>query len=104
LEGLASTPDKNDDIWFSGEEFFLFRYDPAASTLTEYALPTSVYLAVWSIAQAGTGQILLGTTKGLWIKDPDNNLNPFQFSKLNGETMLNESTIYHILETRKAYG
>ncbi|HXR81688.1 MAG TPA: response regulator, partial [Saprospiraceae bacterium] len=101
LVGLASTTDKNDGIWFVGEDYFLFRYDPAASSLTEYALPTPVYFAVWSIAQAGTGQILLGTTKGLWIKDPDDNLNPIQFSKLNGETLLNESTIYHILETEE---
>jgi signal transduction histidine kinase/CheY-like chemotaxis protein/class 3 adenylate cyclase/ligand-binding sensor domain-containing protein len=101
LVGLASTVDKNDNIWVSGEDFFLYRYDPAASLLTEYPLPASAYLAVWSIAQAGTGQILLGTTKGLWTKDPDNNLNPIQFSKLNGENILNESTIYHILETKE---
>jgi len=101
LEGLASTTDKNDVIWFSGEEFLVYRYDRAASTLTEYAFPASAYLAVWSIAQAGTGQILLGTTKGLWIKNPDNDLNPTQFSKLNGENILNESTIYHILETEE---
>jgi signal transduction histidine kinase/class 3 adenylate cyclase/ligand-binding sensor domain-containing protein/FixJ family two-component response regulator len=99
--GLGSTTDKHGDIWFSGEQFILFRYHPATSSLAEYAIPLTGYFAVWSIAQAGTGQILLGTTKGLWIKDPDNNLNPIRFSKLNGENLLNESTIYHILETEE---
>ncbi|MFZ1678673.1 MAG: ATP-binding protein, partial [Saprospiraceae bacterium] len=52
----------------------------------------------WSIKQISTSEIYIGSSKGLWIKDPDDKNNPVQLSKLNGNEVLNESTIYHIME------
>ncbi|HZV68827.1 MAG TPA: response regulator [Saprospiraceae bacterium] len=101
LIGLASITAENGDIWFTVEGPFLFRYTPATSRLEDWEFPPSVYFATWSILQLQNGKILLGTSKGVWIKDPKDNENPAPFNKLNGYDVLNESTVYHMLESNE---
>ncbi len=99
LFGLAIGSDDNGDIWFTGENASIFRYKLSGHELNEWFFPVQGYFSTWSVRQIDHDQMWLGTLKGLWTKDPDNNEPLAKFDKLNGDTILNESTIYHILET-----
>src|SRR5688500_1775085 len=101
LVGLAMETDDNGDIWFTGENASIFRYKVSGHELTEWFFPVQGYFSAWSIRQIEDDQLWIGSLKGLWTKDPDNNDPPTKFDKLNGNTILNESTIYHILETKE---
>lgn len=100
FSGLALITDANGNIWFSNEGKVLAKYTPSTDQLKKYEVNTSrFYFASWAIQQISTGQILLGSSNGLWIKNPQDESDPVHFSKLNGDTVLNNSFIYHILET-----
>jgi len=97
---LAVTSAPNGDIWFTCEDEKIFRYRPQDSTYAEFVLPVNEsYFASWSIAHIQTGQILVGSLKGLFYKNANDASAPIKFSKLNGHDILDNSCIYHILET-----
>lgn len=97
---LAVTTAPGGDIWFSLEEAAFYRYKPQSKTFTEYKLPSQdPYFASWSIAYIHTGQILVGSLNGLFVKNANDESPPVRFNNLNGYDILNSSSIYHILET-----
>ena len=98
--GLSLLTDTNGNIWFSAEGNALAKYTPSTTQFKKYEVNTSrFYFASWAIQQISTGEILLGSSNGLWIKNPLDDSDPVHFSRLNGNTALNNSFIYHILET-----
>ena len=98
--GLAMINDDIGNIWFSMEGNIIAKYTPTTGLFKIYTVPTSqIYFASWAIQKISTGLILVGSSNGLWIKNPLDEFDPVQFSKLNGDTILNNSSIYHILET-----
>ena len=98
--GLSATEDKRGTIWFTTEGNTYHSYSPSTGELQTYKFESpQKYFAAWAILRDRRGQILIGTTNGLWLKDPLNTNDAVHFSKLNGFTQLNESCIYHILET-----
>ncbi|MEO5905757.1 MAG: response regulator, partial [Saprospiraceae bacterium] len=97
--GMPSITDINGDIWFSGENYSLCRYTPHNQELIEYRLIIDGYFVVWSLLQAKSGSILLGTTRGLWIHELSGDQAATPFTKLNGFDILNKSTIYHMRES-----
>ncbi|HXR82533.1 MAG TPA: two-component regulator propeller domain-containing protein, partial [Saprospiraceae bacterium] len=98
--GLAAITDSDGNIWISTDGPDCSRYNPVNGNVENYnfGIGNSPYFACWSIKQIRSGQILLGSTKGLWIKNSRDELKPAHFDKLNGFDQLNQSTIYNILE------
>lgn len=100
INGQAAIADTQGKIWITGEQNFLHSYTPVTQQFTSYVLNVrEPFFAGWSIQQIRTGQLLIGTTKGLFTKNPLDKENPTPFTKLNGYNTLTESCIYHILET-----
>ncbi|HJW30269.1 MAG TPA: two-component regulator propeller domain-containing protein, partial [Saprospiraceae bacterium] len=101
--GIAIITDSDDQIWYSSESPECISYNPATGELKSYkfTIEKPAYFSAWSIHQLPSGLILMGSTKGLWIKDPHDENPPVRFDKLNGYEVLNESTIYNILEEKE---
>jgi signal transduction histidine kinase/class 3 adenylate cyclase len=99
----AATTDQDGNIWIASESVNCSRYNPVNGDVTYYnfGIGNPPYFACWSIKQIRSGQILLGSTKGLWIKNPRDELKPAHFDKLNGFDQFDQSTIYNILETEE---
>ena len=96
---LSATTDKHGHIWFSREGIHINRYSIAKQRFDTYTFNSKQnYFATWCGLQIHSGELLLGTTEGLWIKNPTDDTDPIQFSKLNGYP-LDKSTIYHMLDT-----
>jgi len=98
---LACLTDSKGRIWMTSEFQFLYAYNPETREETTYYFPPMDYFAVWSIAQGRDGRLLLGSTAGLWLKDPDSGDPPVQFTRYNGYNELATSSIMHILETEE---
>lgn len=96
LSGIA---DDKGNIWFSGEDFILFKYNPVTKDLAKFNFTKQTYFAVWGMLQVRPDLIFFGTTSGLWLKNPTNSDNPTSFSLLNGFDQLSKSIIYHMLQT-----
>jgi signal transduction histidine kinase/DNA-binding response OmpR family regulator/ligand-binding sensor domain-containing protein len=97
---LSATSDLNGNIWFSEEGLEINKYSPVTGQVKNYRFNNRRnYFATWCGIQIHSGELLFGTTEGLWIKNPNDDINPVRFSKFNGHQILNESTIYHMLET-----
>lgn len=100
VPSTAVTTSSTGDLWIAVESSACYRYNPQTKKRTEYRLPVKdIYFAAWSIAQIHTGQILVGTLKGLYFKNAENESPPVRFDKVNGYDILHNSCIYHILET-----
>jgi len=97
--GLSICTDASGNIWFGGEDAKVFRYVPSLLRFATGTYPLEKSLATWSIIPMRNGQIWAGTTKGLWIIDPESDAPLKPLDLLNGDTILRQSTIYHMLET-----
>ena len=100
---IAAITAADGHIWLSQEGASCIRYNPITgeSKTYDFGIGLVPYFAGWSIKQIRSGQILIGSTKGLWIKNPNDEFNPVPFNKLNGFDLLDQSTIYNILETKE---
>lgn len=99
---LGAITDTDGNIWLSSEGSALIKYIPGENRQVSYTIDhRNIYFAAWAIHQVRSGQILIGTTEGLWVKNPLDDADPIPFTKLNGYTLLDTSCIYHILETEE---
>jgi ligand-binding sensor domain-containing protein len=101
LFAIAAIIDSDDQIWYTSESSACAKFNPSTGEVKYYDfnIETPNYFVTWSIHQIQSGQILLGSTSGLWIKDPRDDSPPIRFNQYNGYTVLDQSTIYNILET-----
>lgn len=100
IVGFSMITATDGKIYFTVEYPILYRYNPDVSDFREWVIPTSSpYFAGWAICQIHSGQILIGTSNGLFVKYQDDAQDPVPFTKLNRFSLLKESTVYHILET-----
>ena len=97
--GIASTVDNEGNIWFAGENYLLFKYQPASGALRQFDFATNTYLCVWSMTHARNGQLVMGTTEGIWVKDPGSDADPHPDRRVNEFTEFSRSTVFHMLET-----
>jgi signal transduction histidine kinase/DNA-binding response OmpR family regulator/ligand-binding sensor domain-containing protein len=97
---LAAITDRNGNIWHTNETKSFEKFTPATNQHKHFSFANPLtYFASWTLKQIRSGEILLGTSNGLWIKNPNDDADPVQFTKLNGHNILNDSYVYHILET-----
>ncbi len=99
LIGIASSVDNEGNIWFSGENYLLFEYQPSSGAIRKFHFAANTYLCVWSMTYARNGQIVMGTTEGIWIKDPASDADPYPDRRVNEFGLFAKSTVYHLLET-----
>lgn len=102
IVGFSVLTSKDGNVFFTAENPILFRYNPLNAELKDWPIPTtSPYLVGWAICQLHSGLMLIGTTNGLFVKNPDDDQDPVPFTRLNQFSFLKESTVYHILETKE---
>ncbi len=97
--GLSSCTDSTGNIWFGGESDKVYQYTPSSDSLRIWRIPHEKFMSIWSIIPVHTNEIWAGTSIGLWTLKLNSTEGPKAYGPLNGYTILNESTIYHMLET-----
>ncbi|HJW30407.1 MAG TPA: two-component regulator propeller domain-containing protein, partial [Saprospiraceae bacterium] len=98
IVAMTSITDDKGVIWFAGENYYLFKHIPGINGFKKKLIKAVDYFAFWSIIQLRNGKLMLGSTTGVWLKDPSNEDSPVHFS--NGTTtLLDKSTVFHMLET-----
>jgi ligand-binding sensor domain-containing protein len=97
--GLSICTDSSGHIWFGGENDEVNRYTPSSKSMRKWNIPLDGFLATWRIIPLRNGKIWVGTSRGLWIIDPNSNAPAKAYDPQNGDQVLNESTIYYMLET-----
>lgn len=99
--GVASLTDRMGNIWISGENGGCYKYNPYEGIVQSTAPVTSGYYATWDIEELSTGDMGIGTTQGLWIKNSADNSPPIQFTKSGTQELLNKSTVIHMTENEE---
>ncbi len=95
--GNAIISDFQNNIWLAGEYPHIIKINPQTQKTTYWHASSSRYFATWAL-HISSGDILMGTTEGLYIKNLANNDLPARYTKLNGYDQLKSSTIFHFLE------
>jgi len=95
----ATLTDTRGRIWTASEDGWFFSYSPETGAHRRWDFPKTTSIVAWAVAQVRSGPILIGSTAGLWLKDPDSGDPPVQFTRYNEYDELATSSIMHILET-----
>lgn len=98
--GIATVCDQKGNIWICAEANSLMRVTWPEQVYSSWLIPVQGYFVGWSLIQAHSGELLIGSTHGLWVKNPDDDLPPVAFVPGTNHSNLSTSTIYHMLETR----
>jgi len=99
ISANAGICDHEGNLWFAGENFALYHYFPSTKSKEQFKFSAKAFMSAWSMLQARNGKILIGTTEGIWIKDPATKADPYPDQRLNGFDLFSKSTVYHMLET-----
>src|SRR4030095_6726777 len=99
--GIASMTDHKGNIWIIEENGECYWYNPYEEKYMISKSDAKGYYAAWSVKELSTGDIGIGSTQGLWIKDPSNTAPSVQFNLPQPDTLLNNSTVMHMVENKE---
>ena len=98
---LGTARDRQGNLWFSGQSPMVERYDPLSGQSRFYSYPVDTIAyrpdEQWAIIRDKSGLIWTGAHRGLYSLDPQTGLYQ-KFSRYNGFSQLEESTVYHLEE------
>ncbi|MEO6131403.1 MAG: response regulator, partial [Saprospiraceae bacterium] len=99
--GMASITDHRGNIWMTEESGICYQFNPYKDTYTRSVPVTTGYFSTWALKELSTGDIGIGTTQGLWIKNPNDSFPPVQFNIPEPNDALNHSTVMHMTENEE---
>ena len=97
---MGVTKDKDGTFWYSSQKPLIEHYDPVSGE-REYYQPDTTLKELpweqWAIIRDKTGRVWTGTHQGLYYLEPATRHHQ-KFRQYNAFSVLEKSTIYHLLE------
>ncbi|HXR80055.1 MAG TPA: hypothetical protein VN763_04010, partial [Saprospiraceae bacterium] len=79
ITGIAATTDHEGNIWSTLEEGEIYKYNPRTNSFVVSHLHHPGFISTWDIMELSTGDLGIGTTEGLWLKQPKDTFAMFKF-------------------------